>query len=62
MNEVSDEVSESVELYFSSQEDFDAYCVIVGYLQYEVFLTKEFIFPCAVELTYNKISGMVLIS
>lgn len=54
--------SDSVFLQFESQQDFDAYCILLGSLQYEVYLSKEFIFPCEVELTFNKVSGMVLVA
>jgi hypothetical protein len=54
--------SDSVVLQFESQEDFDAYCILLGSLQFEVYISKELIFPCKVELTFNKISGMVLLT
>lgn len=49
-------------LYFNTQSDFDAYCTLLGKLQLEVIIYREFNFPCEVMLSANKISGMVLIS
>jgi len=49
-------------LHFNNQSDFDACCTLLGELQLEVIIYREFNFPCEVNLSTNKISGMVLIS
>lgn len=49
-------------LHFNNQSEFDAYCTLLGELQLEVIIYREFNFPCEVMSTADKISGMVLIS